>query len=66
VSSVSGVPIRFACHGARLVLLGEPDKAQALWTIREVYVHGRRFNYHFTYGPLGRIAVAWYGVGAAT
>lgn len=68
-SAVGGVPIRFACGGPRAegpVLPGQPRTAQAVWTIPEVYFRGRRFRYHATYGPVGRIAVAWYPEGASS
>jgi hypothetical protein len=65
VSVFRRVPVDFACEGTDLV--GAPDRAQALWTIREVVVHRKKeAPASLAAGPLGRIAVVWYGLGAAT
>jgi hypothetical protein len=56
--------IRLTC-GRRAELLGEPNKAKKLWTIREVFAHfpkGGPISY--SEGPVANITVAWYGVGA--
>jgi hypothetical protein len=67
VSMFAGVPIDFSCESSEIELLGEPDKAQALWTIREVVAHRhKQAPLSHSAGPLGGIAVAWYGLGAAT
>jgi hypothetical protein len=67
LSLFAGVPIDFSCPQSDLELLGKPDKAQAVWTIREVVAHRHKeAPLSDSAGPLGRIAVAWYGLGAAT
>ena len=67
VSAVGGVPIRFACGATGLQLLGTPDEAEPLWTIREVVVQRKEHaRPTLSAGRLERVAVAWYGVGAAT
>jgi hypothetical protein len=66
VGMFHGTPIGFGCGGSELELLGVPNMAHALWTIREVYLHQttQAPYYYHTYGPIGRIAVAWYGLSA--
>ncbi len=67
LSVFRGVPIDYGCEDSDLELLGAPDRAQALWTIREVVAHSKsKVIVSHTAGPLGRIAVAWYAVGAPT
>jgi len=67
VNRVNGTPITFSCgESGRLELLGEPYMAKASWRIREVYLHSHGYTYSHTYGPIERIAVAWYGLAAGT
>jgi hypothetical protein len=67
LSLFGGLPIDFSCAQWDLELLGKPDKAQAVWTIREAVAHFHKdAPVSDSPGPLGRIAVAWYGVGTAT
>jgi hypothetical protein len=68
VGVFDGTPIDFACQGATLQLVGAPDRAHTLWTIREVVLHTKPNSYSYSHsaGPLGQVAVAWYGAGAAT
>jgi len=67
LSLFGGVPIDFSCIPPDLDLLGKPDKTQARWTIQEAVAHFHKAaSVSDSAGPLGRIAVAWYGLGAAT
>jgi hypothetical protein len=62
VGMYSGVPIDFSCAQSDLELLGQPNKAPVLWTIQEVVAHTHKeAALSHEAGPLGRIAVAWYG-----
>lgn len=67
LSVFRGVPVDFSCVRTNIELLGAPDKAQAVWTIREAVAHpNKEAPESYSAGPLGRIAVVWYGLGAAT
>lgn len=62
-----GEGVYFLCGSTGFELLGEPNKAQPVWTMREVVAHFHKdAAASHSVGPLGRIAVAWYGVGAAS
>jgi hypothetical protein len=49
----------------QLVLLDQPNEHRSQWTIREAYLHHHGYSYHYTYGPVATIAVAWYGLPSA-
>jgi hypothetical protein len=65
-SCLQGVPIDFGCERTDLELVGAPNEEQAPWTIRKVLLHSTSDSYSYSAGPLGRIAIAWYGEGATT
>lgn len=61
-----GIPFRFLCSTGHVSLIGEPDEKREPWTIREVIAHPEKGGTaSFSEGPLGRLAVVWYAIGAS-